>query len=358
MTNVVMPVEDSTGGGPDGPPRCLVVDDEPHLRRVLTRLMKADGFECEEAENGLKAIESLAGSPAALVLTDLHMPELDGIGLLRHCRRNYPDTAVVLVTAVSDVRTAVECLGEGAMDYLTKPFHVEEVRARVRQVLDKRRLVLENREYHERLEEKVAIQARRIEDLFLASIQSLADSLEVRDTYTHGHSIRVSRYSALIARELRLDEDAIRQVELGGRVHDVGKIGVREAVLNKQGPLTEEEYQHIMEHPMIGWRILQPLLIEHPVSLNIVRNHHERWDGRGLPDRLAADGIPFEARIVAVADTFDAMTSRRPYRPGLPIGATLTELKRCRGTQFDPRVVDAFVSVIGRGEVERIPESD
>jgi response regulator RpfG family c-di-GMP phosphodiesterase len=352
----VLHADEGIAGAAQSAPRCLIVDDEPHLRRVLARLMKADGFDCVEAENGQKAIEALEGTNAALVLTDLHMPELDGIGLLRHCRRNHPDTAVVLVTAVSDVRTAVECLGEGAMDYLTKPFHVEEVRARVRQVLDKRRLVLENREYHERLEEKVAIQARRIEDLFLASIQSLADSLEVRDTYTHGHSIRVSRYSMLIAREMGMADESIRQVELGGRVHDVGKIGVREAVLNKAGPLTEEEYQHIMEHPMVGWRILQPLLVEHPIALNIVRNHHERWDGRGLPDRLTAQAIPFEARIAAVADTFDAMTSRRPYRPGVPLDATVKELQRCRGTQFDPDVVDAFVSIIGRGELDRMPE--
>lgn len=318
--------------------------------------MNAEGFACEEAENGRRAIDALAAEPVALVLTDLHMPEMDGIGLLRHCRRHHPDTAVVLVTAVADVRTAVECLGEGAMDYLTKPFHVEEVRARVHQVIDKRRLVLENREYHERLEEKVAIQARRIEELFLASIQSLADSLEVRDTYTYGHSLRVSRYSSLIARAMGMADDGIRAVELGGRVHDVGKIGVREAVLNKAGPLTETEYQHVMEHPVTGWRILQPLLKEHPIALNIVRHHHERWDGRGLPDRLEGLGIPFEARIAAVADTFDAMTSARPYRPGVPLDATLTELRRCRGAQFDPDVVDTFLELVEAGSVRRIAE--
>lgn len=355
MTDVMRGVE-LLAGVQSEVPRCLVVDDEAPLRRVLTKVMKADGFVVEEAENGKHAIEKLGEFPATLVLSDLHMPELDGIGLLRHCRKHLPDTAVVMVTAVSDVRTAVECLGEGAMDYLTKPFHVEEVRARVRQVLDKRRLVLENRDYQERLEEKVGIQARRIEELFLASIQSLADTLEVRDTYTYGHSIRVSRYSALIARELGMAAEDVRAVELGGRVHDVGKIGVREAVLNKAGPLTDEEYQHIMAHPMTGWRILQPLLKDHPVALNIVRNHHERWDGRGLPDRLAAESIPFEARIAAVADTFDAMTSRRPYRPGVPLDATVAELKRCRATQFDPRVVDAFVALIDRGEIQRIAD--
>jgi response regulator RpfG family c-di-GMP phosphodiesterase len=332
---------------------CLIVDDEAPLRRVLVRLLQGDGFTCEEAENGRRAIELLARRPATLILTDLHMPELDGIGLLRHVRAQYPDTAVMLVTAVADVRTAVACLGEGALDYVTKPFHVDEVRAKVRQAMDRRRLILENRDYQERLEEKVAIQARRLEELFLASIQSLADTLEVRDKYTHGHSIRVSRYSALIARELGLDDDSIRQVELGGRVHDIGKIGVREGVLNKVGPLSDEEYQHIMTHPAVGWRILSPLLWEQPRALAIVRHHHERWDGRGLPDGLAGEEIPYEARIASVADTFDAMTSQRPYRPGVSIPETVNELRRCRGTQFDARVVDAFLALMDRGEIQR-----
>jgi response regulator RpfG family c-di-GMP phosphodiesterase len=320
--------------------------------------MRSDGFQCEEAENGRVATEALARQPATLVLSDLHMPEMDGIGLLRHVRATYPDTAVILITAVADVQTAVECLAEGAMDYLTKPFHPDEVRARVRQALEKRRLVLENREYHEHLEEKVSIQAQRIEEIFLASIHSLADTLELRDTYTHGHSIRVSRYSGLIARELGLSEEFIRQVELGGRVHDIGKIGVREEVLNKAGPLTDEEYRHIMEHPVTGWRILQPLLKEHSIALNVVRGHHERWDGKGLPDRLAGADIPQEARIAAVADTFDAMTSQRPYRPGLPLEATVEELYRCRGAQFDPQAVEAFVALIGRGEIQRVAGLD
>jgi response regulator RpfG family c-di-GMP phosphodiesterase len=272
-------------------------------------------------------------------------------------RANYPDTAVLLITAVADVETAVACLAEGAMDYLAKPFHPDEVRARVRQALEKRRLILENREYHERLEEKVAIQAQRIEDIFLASIHSLVDALELRDTYTHGHSIRVSRYSVLIARELGLPEEFVKQVELGGRVHDIGKIGVREQVLHKASPLTDEEYRHVMEHPVTGWRTLQPLLRDHAIALNVVRSHHERWDGTGLPDGLSGEAIPLEARIAAVADTFDAMTSHRPYRPQLPIESTLEELLRCRGAQFDARAVDAFVALIGRNELAGIDEA-
>jgi response regulator RpfG family c-di-GMP phosphodiesterase len=331
---------------------CLVVDDEPHLRRVLVRLMRADGFSCDEAGNGVEALERMHAHPATLVVTDLHMPQMDGIGLLRELRQWYPHTAVMMITAVADVSTAVNCLNVGAMDYLTKPFHLEEVRARVRQALDRRRLVIENKDYQERLEDRVKVQARRLEELFLASVQSLADALEVKDPYTLGHSLRVSRHSVVIARALGLERDVVAQIELGGRVHDIGKIGVREAVLNKPGPLTDEEYQHIMTHPMVGWRILSPLLAEQPIALHIVRSHHERFDGRGIPDGLAGEKIPLEARIAAVADTFDAMTSVRPYRPGVPLGATIVELRRCSGTQFDPLVVDAFVGALEAGEID------
>ena len=161
----------------------------------------------------------------------------------------------------------------------------------------------------------------------------------------------------MIARELGMPDEFVRQVELGGRVHDIGKIGVREQVLHKNSPLTDEEYRHVMEHPVTGWRTLQPLLRDHAIALNVVRSHHERWDGGGLPDRLAAEKIPLEARIAAVADTFDAMTSHRPYRPQLPIDATLDELIRCRETQFDPKAVDAFVGLVSRTGLQNIEES-
>jgi HD-GYP domain-containing protein (c-di-GMP phosphodiesterase class II) len=155
-----------------------------------------------------------------------------------------------------------------------------------------------------------------------------------------------------IARTLGLDAEAVRQIEIGGRVHDIGKIGVRESVLNKPGPLTDEEYQHIMTHPAVGWKILLPLLGDVPLALQIVRSHHERYDGRGIPDRLAGQDIPLAARIATVADTFDAMTSVRPYRPGLPVQAARAELVRCSGSQFDPDVVEAFLSAIDSGVID------
>ncbi|HVZ78015.1 MAG TPA: response regulator, partial [Gemmatimonadaceae bacterium] len=166
---------------------CLIVDDEPPLRQVLVHLMRGDGFDCLEAGNGREALDLLEQRRVTLVISDLRMPKMDGMELLREVRARYPDTAVVMITAVADVDVAVSCLAIGAMDYLTKPFHLEEVRARVSQALERRRLVLENRDYQERLEERVQAQSRRLEELFLAGIQSLAEALEVKDPYTRGH---------------------------------------------------------------------------------------------------------------------------------------------------------------------------
>jgi HD-GYP domain-containing protein (c-di-GMP phosphodiesterase class II) len=265
---------------------------------------------------------------------------------------------MVMITAVADVEVAVSCLAIGAMDYLTKPFHLEEVRARVKQALEKRRLILENRDYQEQLEERVAAQARRLEELFLAAIQALASSLEVKDRYTRGHSVRVSQYSSVIARELELAPEIIQQIGLGGHVHDIGKIGVREEVLNKPGPLTSEEYQHIMMHPVVGHRILAPLLGDAPIALNVVRSHHERVDGTGIPDGLKGEAIPLEARIAAVADAFDAMTSGRPYRVAeKTFEQALRELQENCDSQFDRRVVEATLAAAQKGQFHLIPQN-
>lgn len=337
------------------PMYCVVADDEPRLRQVLIRLMTSDGFTCLEAGDGEEALQQLEKVPAQLLLTDLRMPRLDGIELLKRARAVYPDLAVILITAVADVDVALSCLASGAMDYLTKPFHLEEVRARVAQALEKRTLIVENRTYQRGLEQLVDAQAQRLEQLFLGGVQALVQALEVKDQYTRGHSIRVSHYSTLLARELGLSEREVRHVELGGHVHDIGKIGVRESVLNKEGPLTDEEYQHIMTHPMVGWQILSPLLGDAPMALNVVRSHHERYDGRGIPDRLAGDRIPLEARIAGVADAFDAMTSGRAYRRGRYMTAddAIAEIQRCSGTQFDPDVAAKFVEIVRRENLGR-----
>jgi response regulator RpfG family c-di-GMP phosphodiesterase len=332
---------------------CLIVDDEPRLRQVLARLMRSDGFECFEASSGVEALAQLQSHRVMIVLTDLRMPHMDGVELLTQIRGKYPDMAVIMATAVSDVDVAVRCLNIGAMDYLTKPFtSLEDVRARVAKALEKRKLILENRDYQVMLESRVAEQARRLENMFLGSIQAFAVALEAKDKYTRGHSIRVAHFSTEICRVLGLSEDVSHQVELGGQLHDIGKIGVREEVLNKPAPLTPEEYAHIMTHPVVGWRILSPLLDDSPIALNIVRSHHERYDGRGIPDSLAGSAIPLEARIAAVADAYDAMTSGRPYRGvRMTLNQVLDEMIRNRGTQFDPNALDAFLECVRTGRI-------
>jgi putative nucleotidyltransferase with HDIG domain len=333
--------------------KVLVVDDEPRLRRVIVRLLEGEGFACREAGSGVEALSILETDRFPLVISDIRMPQMDGVALLKSIIQRWPDTGVIVVTAVAEVESAVACLQTGALDYVAKPFHLEEVRARVQQALEKRRLILENRDYQQHLEERVLVQAHRIEELFLAGAQTLVHALEAKDAYLRGHSLRVAEYAVGMGRELGFSDDAVDAVALGAHLHDIGKIGVREEVLHKPGSLTEAEYRHIMEHPVIGARILGPLFREKSIEIAIVRSHHERPDGRGLPDGLRGNDIPLEVRVVAVADAFDAMTSVRPYRPSLGVERALQELRDGRGVQFDTDVVDAFLRAFS--EVVSLP---
>ena len=335
---------------PDTTLPCLVVDDEPRLRRVLVHLLESDGFSCREAGSGVEALLELERQPVPLVISDLRMPNMDGFALLREIVVRWPDTAVVVVTAVADVTSAVTCLQLGALDYVGKPFNLDEVRARVHQALEKRRMRLELKEYQQHLEQRVQQQARTIEDLYLGGVEALAEALEAKDAYLRGHSRRVAEYSIAIARQLGLAATQVDTLALGAHLHDIGKIGVREDVLHKPGPLTDAEYRHIMEHPVIGAKILEPLLKNEPEVLAIVRSHHERLDGRGLPDGLVGDQIPPLVRIVTVADAFDAMTSERPYRHSLPVERALDEVRNSRGSQFAPDVAEAFLTAFPRPE--------
>lgn len=326
----------------------LVVDDEPAVRSVLVRHLERADFVVYEAGGVDEALAILRRFEIPLVISDLNMPGRDGHDLLKTVRKLHPTTAVLMLSADTEVGTAVACLSEGASDYLTKPFRAGEVAARVDQALERRRLRLENEAYHTELEKRVKIQATRIEELFLTGVQSLVRALEVKDPYTRGHSERVALLAAATAREYGLDDDTVRQIELGGHLHDLGKIGVRESVLNKPGPLTPDEYDHVMQHPELGWQILSPLLRDTPIALECVRSHHEKFDGRGRPEGLRGESIPLAARIMAVADAYDVMTTGRPYRT---IGRVLTpieaivELRRFSLTQFDPIVVRTFANM-------------
>jgi len=333
--------------------RCLVVDDEPHLRSILERLLTAEGLVCRSAASGREALRELEREPVELVVSDIRMPEMDGIQLLAEVRRRWPDTGVVMITAVSDLSSAIWCLTQGALDYVAKPFQVDDVKARVRQALEKRRLIFENRDYQHNLENRVEQQSHRIEQLFLEGVQSLAHALEAKDPYTRGHSARVAAYAGAIARTLGVDPATLEDLRIGAELHDVGKIGVREEVLNKPARLSEKEYLHIMEHTVIGEKILTPLLRDRPRVLQIVRSHHERLDGKGLPDGLKGDAVPQVARIVSVADAFDAMTTGRPYVAPRDPGAALQELHTAAGSQFDRDAVAAFERTFS--DVSRLP---
>jgi HD-GYP domain-containing protein (c-di-GMP phosphodiesterase class II) len=268
---------------------------------------------------------------------------MDGVALLGEIRSRWPDTAVIMLTAISEVDTAVACLQKGAFDYITKPFQIGEIGARIGQALERRRLVQENAVYHERLAELVQDQSHRIERAYLEGIQSLVHALEAKDRYTYGHSARVSTYSGWVADVLGLPAERCALLKLGAELHDAGKIGIRESVLLKPDILTADEYDHIKSHTVIGEHILGPFLRDAPEILEIVRSHHERIDGRGFPDGLEGDRIPPLVRIVAVVDTFDAMTSGRPYRGARKVEQALAELRSCRGSQFDGEAVDAFL---------------
>lgn len=326
---------------------CLVVDDDGDVRRTLQRVLKGAGLPCGEAESGRAALEYLGREgEVALMVSDINMPEMDGIELLREVKRLYPDTAVIMLTGVAEVDTAVECLRQGAMDYLSKPVLVEEVRARADQALEKRRLILENRflqqSYQERLESQVRALDQKNKEQFLGQIQMAVRMLEKKDEYTRGHSGRVAAYAVKTAVRLGYTGQLLDEFQLGGELHDIGKIGTRDAVLNKPGKLTKEEFEEIKRHTVEGEEILEPLRIEHPVVMQIVRWHHERMDGSGFPDGLVGEAIPEAARIVCVVDAFDAMTTTRTYRQHLTPAMAMKELMDCSGPQFDPRVVEAF----------------
>jgi putative two-component system response regulator len=327
--------------------RALVVDDDVQVRRTLSRVLQALGMATLEAGNGREALALLddqGGVP--LIVSDINMPEMDGIAFLREVHRRWPDIAVIMLTGVADVSTAVDCLKHGALDYLQKPVLVDEVRARVDNALEKRRLILENRflqqSYQERLEGSIRELDQRNKEQFVGQIQMAVRMLEKKDVYTRGHSQRVSRYAVKTAVLLGYTGDTLDQIRLGGELHDIGKIGTRDVVLQKPGPLTPAEFEEIKKHVTEGEEILEPLRRGHPLVLQIVRNHHERVDGSGFPDRLRGEAIPMVARVVAVVDAFDAMTTNRSYRTCREPAEAMEELRRFSGVQFDADVVNAF----------------
>jgi len=334
-----------------GPVRALLVDDEVAICSLLSDKLSREGFECQCASSGEEALKSLAEGAYDLVISDLRMPGISGLELLEEVRRRYPRSAFLMATGVDDVQTGVEAMRKGAGDYLVKPFQLEEIISRVKQVLEKKRLELEVENYRHHLEEIVEQRTRqlqaamkRIELTYDETLEALGAALDLRDDETAGHSRRVTRYSLEIAKTMGCTAEQMKHISRGAYLHDIGKIGVPDSILLKGAKLTGEETALMQKHVRVGYELVSRIAFLAPAAA-IVLTHHERYDGTGYPQGLREEEIPLGARIFVVADTLDAMTSDRPYRRALPFSAAQAEIIRESGRQFDPEIVRVFLSI-------------
>jgi len=339
-----------------------IVDDEPLVLDMLIRAARSWEYEVETASTAEGALLSLERRSTPIVVTDLNMPGQGGVWLVRQIRRRWPRAAIIIITAGQDTDAAVECLNAGAYRYFLKPIKLDEFRHALDITLRTCQLQDEHERYHERLERTVRRQTRKIRRTFLSGIDSLVRTVEARDHYTSGHSMRVRRYSLLLADALNLDEGLRKQLGLAAKLHDIGKVGVPDVILNKPGALTEEEFDVVKQHPVIGERILAPI-IRNPNILATIRSHHERLDGRGYPDGLSADRIPLLARVLSVADCFDALTSARAYRSALAVDQSIRLLEEGAGKQFQPEFIREFLehvlpAIRIRPDADRLSEND
>jgi putative two-component system response regulator len=342
--------------------RILIVDDEANIRTVLRRALAGGAYEIAEAASGEEALRLFASHGADVVLSDLMMPGMDGTELLRAIKGIDDTAGFIILTGAGTLENAISAIRLQADDYLLKPFNLEEVMVSVERALRHSDLLRENRYYQRQLELRVAEQAEQIERMFVDALLSLANAIEARDGYTGGHVERVTRYAVATGVEMGLAGDEIRTLWVGSLLHDVGKIGVPDQILKKPGKLTPDEYEIMKQHPQIGAAIMERSAFLRP-ALPIVLHHQERFDGGGYPFGLRGEEISLGGRILAVADTFDAIVSTRPYRGRRTVDAAITELRRCAGSQFDPSVVDAFVTARDKGfpqdpSVPTLPERD
>jgi putative nucleotidyltransferase with HDIG domain len=332
----------------------LVVDDEEPIRNALRKFLKQQQFEVYAAGSGEEALQQLRLHKVALMLSDIRMPGTSGVDLVPQALEIEPDLAILMLTAVNDATSAALCMQRGAMDYLTKPIELADLGRAVQRALKRREMLLENRELNQWLKEEVSTRTaelqrerNRLERVSTATLEALVNALEAKDPYLRGHSARVADLSANIAAELDVPEEEVERVRMAGRLHDLGKIGTRENVVNKEGPLTPEEFEHVKQHVIIGAQILAPLTHLGDV-VSMVRSHHERWDGTGYPESLRGEEIPLGGRIIAAAEVFDALTTARPYQDKMTPEQATERLADLAGTVLDPRVYDALTRIVAR----------
>ena len=329
----------------------LIVDDDQQVREVLHQIFLSGGYVCLTAGDGREGLAVFEARRPPLVVTDLKMPGMDGVQLLAAVRAVDGDAAVIVLTGAADVKTAIDSLKLGAHDFIMKPVNVDELLIACDRALERRQLLIERRQYQETLERRVeeatrdlAAAYRQLQDTYQTTLEALGSALDTRDVGTEAHSRRVHGYALALAREHGVPERDLPDIAHGVLLHDIGKIGIPDAILLKPGPLTPEEWQIMRRHPGIGKTLIENIPFLRG-AVPIVFHHHERWDGSGYPLGLGGEAIPLGARIFAVVDAFDAMTFDRPYSKALPFDAAFTEIKRCAGSHFDPDVVESFLRI-------------
>lgn len=330
--------------------KLLIVDDEPLVRELLCELLSEE-YACTEAESGEAALALISRHDFKVVISDITMRGISGLELLPLIRRDSPDAVVVMISGADMIDSAIGAMRAGAYDFLRKPFDLSHVELAVRRAVEHHDLIVARRRHDEELERLVAERTARLkeaigalDDAYRVTLCALSSALDTRDTETSGHSERVVSFSLRLGRELGLTPDGLRSLEYGALLHDVGKIGVPDAILHKPGQLTEEEWVQMRCHPLHGCEILRGITFLEGAA-RVVAQHHEKWDGSGYPLGLAGREIDLNARIFMVVDAYDAMTSDRVYRLGRPHAAACEELLRCSGSHFDPEIVRAFVSL-------------
>ena len=330
--------------------RVLVVDDYVPVARAIARWLEGEGLRCDVVCSEPDALERTRSRTYDLVFTDIQLPGGSGLDLARKLKAQDPSVQVIIMTGDAEVSSAVEALRADVDDYLVKPLEAATLVHAARRAGEHRRLLLENRMHREQLEARVREQERRLQRLYLSSVHAFITALEARDPHTRGHSDRVVRHALALRQHVGgVSRPSLR---IGAQLHDIGKIGIRGGILTKPGALTEEEREEVRRHPVVGAQILSPLL-EDQAALDTVRHHHEHWDGNGYPDRLAGEDIPVAARIVAVADAFDAMVSARPYREGCDPEEAVARIEAGAGSQFDPGIVRFARQVLLRESTAR-----
>ncbi len=327
--------------------RILVVDDEPEIRDVLCELL-GDEYECAAAGSAEEALQTLREGGFNLIISDIMMGGMSGLEMIPHVLVASPETVVLMISGVQTIESAIKTLRAGAFDYIMKPFDLRQVEAAVRRALEHYELRASKRRHENHLEELVEQRTaaldralESVEDAYRSTLKALAQALETRDAETHGHSERVVTFSLRLGRELGLDKEQMKALEFGSLLHDIGKIGVPDAILRKPAKLTSDEWVKMREHPLHGQQILREIKFLEGAA-RVVAQHHEKWDGSGYPLGLRGEEIDLNARIFAIADAFDAMTSDRVYRAGRSYEVAAAELDRCISQQFDPQVVKAF----------------